>query len=100
MGGDEARVRLCCRVQQVRCAGRVVIDMMRIIQQQDALRLYSLGEISMATLGQTFEVRQQLHINITLDQSDNMRHGKTTRRSLQHFTHTRGLRDDQALAPR
>lgn len=31
--------------------------MMRIIQQQDALRLYSLGDISMATLNQTFEVR-------------------------------------------
>jgi hypothetical protein len=45
---------------QVRCAGRVVVDVMRVMQMQDALRLYSLGEIAMATLGRTFEVRPSL----------------------------------------
>lgn len=37
------------------CPGRVVLDLMRVTQMQDALRLYSLGEISISVLGKTFE---------------------------------------------
>jgi hypothetical protein len=40
----------------------VVVDVMRVMQMQDALRLYSLGEIAMATLGRTFEVRPSLSL--------------------------------------
>lgn len=37
------------------CPGRVVLDLMRVTQMGEALRLYTLGEISQSLLGKTFE---------------------------------------------
>lgn len=40
---------------QVCCSGRVVVDVMRVLHTNDLLRLYSLTDISMHVLGNTFE---------------------------------------------
>lgn len=37
------------------CPGRVVLDMMRVLQMGEALRLYTLGDISQSLLNKTFE---------------------------------------------
>ena len=55
---DKARMSATTNQEgtEVHCPGRVVLDIMRVVQMGEALRLYSLGDISMHVLGRTFEV--------------------------------------------
>lgn len=56
---------------EVTCSGRVVLDLMRVIQMQDPMRFYSLGEISMSILNKTFET-------LDVKQTEDLLHAKPT----------------------
>lgn len=57
---------------EVHCPGRVVLDLMRVIQMSEALRLYTLGDISMHVLGRTFEVLDTGSVEALLTEEDSI----------------------------
>ena len=57
---------------EVHCPGRVVLDLMRVIQMGEALRLYSLGDISMHVLGRTFEVLSTAQLESLFAEQDRL----------------------------
>lgn len=57
---------------EVHCSGRVVLDLMRVVQMGEALRIYSLGDISMHVLGRTFEVLSTAQLESLFAEEDRL----------------------------